>query len=272
MGQLEKYGLYVLCLLIFLIIGVSIWGDPASAASLEQKAPPAKVANVVPDLDKLIAVTKPLASDESGTKLESGGPAAKVEPKTEPKVEPIKSPGEIIAPAPRSDARQTYVIKSGDSYESIARTRYNDASLKTMIAGLNPKLPANKLRIGAEIQLPTAAEVEAKKAPKPVVVEPVAAEKKADAKDAVKAEAKPVDPKVKAEAKVDAKKVATAETKDADAKVAPRTYKISAGDTLVGVSRRMLGSDKRVQEILALNPSIEPSRLRQGQMIRVPAK
>lgn len=267
MGQLEKYGLYVLCLLIFLIIGVSIWGDPASAASLEQKAPSAKVANVVPDLDKLIAVSKPVAGDESGTKSDTGGTTAKTEPKTEPKVEPIKSPVEPVAPAPRSDARQTYVIKSGDSYESIARTRYNDANLKTMIAGLNPKLPANKLRIGAEIQLPTAAEIEAKKAPKPVVVEPVAADKKTEAK----VETKLVDPKAKTETKADAKKVATAETKDADAK-SPRTYKIAAGDTLVGVSRRMLGSDKRVQEILALNPSIEPSRLRQGQMIRVPAK
>ena len=29
MGQLEKYGLYVLCLVIFLILGVTIWGDPA---------------------------------------------------------------------------------------------------------------------------------------------------------------------------------------------------------------------------------------------------
>ncbi len=27
MGQLEKYGLYVLCLLIFLILGVTLWGS-----------------------------------------------------------------------------------------------------------------------------------------------------------------------------------------------------------------------------------------------------
>ena len=25
MGQLEKYGLYVMCLVIFLILGVSLW-------------------------------------------------------------------------------------------------------------------------------------------------------------------------------------------------------------------------------------------------------
>ncbi len=33
MGQLERYGLYVLCLVIFLILGVAIWGgDPQAAA------------------------------------------------------------------------------------------------------------------------------------------------------------------------------------------------------------------------------------------------
>ena len=199
-------------------------------------------------------------SEEAAKKAE----AASIAPKTEPKVEPKDRPepvGRTTAVAPR-DARQTYVIKSGDSYESIARARYNDANVKTLIAGLNPKLPPNKLRIGAEIQLPTAAEIEAKKAPKPITVEPVAADKKVEAKDAPKAEAKS-----KPEASVP-----VAQAKEAETKATPRTYKIAAGDTLVGVSRRMLGSDKRVQEILALNPSIGPSRLRQGQMIRVPAK
>lgn len=38
MGQLEKYGLYVLCLVIFLILGVAIWGgDPAGAQGLRQQ-------------------------------------------------------------------------------------------------------------------------------------------------------------------------------------------------------------------------------------------
>ena len=35
MGQLERYGLYVLCLVIFLILGVAIWGgDPVAASPL----------------------------------------------------------------------------------------------------------------------------------------------------------------------------------------------------------------------------------------------
>ncbi len=31
MGQLERYGLYVLCLVIFLILGIAIWGDNSGA-------------------------------------------------------------------------------------------------------------------------------------------------------------------------------------------------------------------------------------------------
>ena len=39
MGQLEKYGLYVLCLVIFLILGVAVWGgDPVSAQHYGQPA------------------------------------------------------------------------------------------------------------------------------------------------------------------------------------------------------------------------------------------
>ena len=30
MGQLERYGLYVLCLVIFLILGVAVWGEPSA--------------------------------------------------------------------------------------------------------------------------------------------------------------------------------------------------------------------------------------------------
>ena len=33
MGQLEKYGLYVMCLVIFLILGVTLWGEPATSRS-----------------------------------------------------------------------------------------------------------------------------------------------------------------------------------------------------------------------------------------------
>ena len=33
MGQLERYGLYVLCLVIFLILGVAMWGDGNTVAA-----------------------------------------------------------------------------------------------------------------------------------------------------------------------------------------------------------------------------------------------
>ena len=37
MGQLEKYGLYVMCLVIFLILGVTLWGEPANANKTRAK-------------------------------------------------------------------------------------------------------------------------------------------------------------------------------------------------------------------------------------------
>ena len=43
MGQLEKYGLYVLCLVIFLILGVAMWGDPPSDVIEDQLAQQEKV-------------------------------------------------------------------------------------------------------------------------------------------------------------------------------------------------------------------------------------
>ena len=47
MGQLEKYGLYVLCLVIFLILGVTIWGGgdlppPGKNSTAAIKAPAAR--------------------------------------------------------------------------------------------------------------------------------------------------------------------------------------------------------------------------------------
>ena len=44
MGQLERYGLYVLCIVIFLILGVALWGGdpvlPAPPSSARSGPPP----------------------------------------------------------------------------------------------------------------------------------------------------------------------------------------------------------------------------------------
>src|SRR5262245_14080211 len=48
MGQLEKYGLYVLCLVIFLILGVTIWGGGDLQAS-PKRGPSSSPSNLMAD-------------------------------------------------------------------------------------------------------------------------------------------------------------------------------------------------------------------------------
>ncbi len=50
-----------------------------------------------------------------------------------------------------------------------------------------------------------------------------------------------------------------------------RPYTVRSGDNLYGISKRELGSTTRIQEILAANPGIVPSKLKPGQVIQLPS-
>lgn len=49
-----------------------------------------------------------------------------------------------------------------------------------------------------------------------------------------------------------------------------RDYVVKSGDTLSEIAQRELGSSRRWQEIVALNPGLDPARLRSGKTIRLP--
>lgn len=49
-----------------------------------------------------------------------------------------------------------------------------------------------------------------------------------------------------------------------------RTYVVKKGDTLSGISQRLLGSYKRYREIAALNGIRDPNRIQVGQTLRIP--
>lgn len=49
-----------------------------------------------------------------------------------------------------------------------------------------------------------------------------------------------------------------------------RTYKIQQGDTFFGIARRLYNNPARAKEIQALNPSVDPRKLRIGQEIIIP--
>jgi nucleoid-associated protein YgaU len=266
MGQLEKYGLYVLCLLIFLIVGVSIWGDPMTAASIEQKPFIAKL-EVTPPIDLNKMKVRP-ADISDVEKIRAADPISDVEKIRAADPQVIHEYPQVIEPKPIEIKKvepvvvaksETYLIKEGDNYETIARKKLGDARLASMLVEMNPTLPPTRLQIGNEIQLPTKAQLEAKKAQKPVVIEPIKdvppAKNPAPAKNAAPA-----------------KKVPDQKAGTGFVSTASRTHKIEPNDTFQGLSKRLLGSDKRVDELKALNPSIDPTRLRPGQVINLPSK
>jgi LysM repeat protein len=61
--------------------------------------------------------------------------------------------------------------------------------------------------------------------------------------------------------------------------VAPRpvegaggTYTVQKGDTFYGISRKLFGDNSKAKEIQAMNPGLDPTKLKVGQVINVPEK
>ncbi len=231
MGQLEKYGLYVLCLVIFLILGVALWGDPAAAADRPQSQH-ARQASVV---------VNPLAQEFDLNKMEAilgGGepkrdPAPQQEPQPqgggEPKPEPIVQSEPAPQPEPVVEQRETYTVVAKDSLASIARKRLGSERHVKLLLELNPGVTPERLKVGQSLSMPTTIELAgvggtSKKQPEP------------------------------------------------SGSGALRTHEVQKGDTFEGLAMRYLNDRKRVLEIKKLNPTLDPTKLREGQKILIPAK
>jgi len=266
MGQLEKYGLYVLCLVIFLILGVSIWGGG--------DLPPQNRRGNSPANSELKAGTQPAGTGKAEAPAVGLGELAdllrpadrpKVEPKGDPKKGDPKSsggspvnasvtkggenPGDKAAPptgevakpvAPVADvARKTHKVQSGDTFESISKLHFGSSALRAEIGKLNARLEPTKLKLGQEVLLPTAAEAQ-------VILE--------------RSKSKPATPAATAPA-----------TATSPAPVAAAgTYRIVKGDTLEGIALRELGSRSRVAELQEANPGVTVLKI--GSVIKLPKK
>jgi LysM repeat protein len=147
-------------------------------------------------------------------------------------------------PAPATK-RGSYVVQSGDSFDSIARTKLGSASLRAELQRLNPKVVPSKMQVGQELVLPSPAELA-------LVTAPVAVGKDKVAKEAA--------------VKLDGGSKPIVEA------AADRAYTIGKGDTFERIARAELGSSKRVEELRELNPTVDPTRLRIGQRIKLPKK
>ena len=52
----------------------------------------------------------------------------------------------------------------------------------------------------------------------------------------------------------------------------PSTYKVQKGDTLGQIAQRELGTVRRLPELLAANPKLDPRKLQEGQVIQLPVE
>lgn len=261
MGQLEKYGVYVLCLVIFLIIGVAIWGDDNVADPRKNQAPrttreatsnltapgtgAAPVGGAPFKLDELIEpeTKRDLAKPKEEPVPGGGDKPSSDKPGTDPKVGTSETPAPPAGGAkPEPATPRTYRVQSGDSFESIARTVLGDVGRRAELERLNPTVKPTRMRVGQEIVLPAKASEPA------VAVQPK------------EGTAKKSEPKTGTEAAV---KVAQS---------GERTYVIAKGDTFGRIAQLQLGSSKRIEELRELNPDVDPTRLRIGQRIRLPRK
>ncbi|MBK8099700.1 MAG: LysM peptidoglycan-binding domain-containing protein [Planctomycetes bacterium] len=190
MGQLEKYGLYVLVLLAFLIIGVAIWGKPSeagggtpnnalSATGTPPKSPAANGGGGQPGGNQPAnGITGNPANGGQGSSGTGVTPQARDLSKAlqqAPAVEPKKddankggggggtdsnktagdSGGPTKAPSAEEQKRPDYTVRTGESFERIAREQLGHAGMSGEIAKLNSKIEPTKLRAGQVIALPS---------------------------------------------------------------------------------------------------------------------
>ena len=251
MGQLEKYGLYVLCLVIFLILGVTIWGNPDVPGPRQKNEPvPMRVAaagnelgneigngnrtngnlgsgDVTPVSNRsgnggsnmLQSLLRPVDQPKTNRRPSNDKPINNTNRKPDPKPE-VPPVGDIVKtpPAPVAKTRK-YTVKKGDILGRIAQKQLGSVRYVGAIRDANPGLSDN-LKIGQVIVLPA--------------------------------------------------NVGTKPAKTTAASGTWRTYTISKGDTFERIARVELKSRSRVREIQDLNPNVNPTRLIPGKKIKLP--
>ena len=144
---------------------------------------------------------------------------------------------------------EEYVIKEGDTFETIAKAKYGSGSYAGLIADANPGLKPTALRVGKHIALPAKSEKKAE--------EPVVAKTPEKIEEPVRVEAKKPEPAAApALATVDGKKV----------------YTIQSGDTLSGISVKVYNTSRHYQKIYEANKDVieDPNMLVVGAKLVMP--
>ncbi len=169
------------------------------------------------------------AREQSATDLADGQPAPGAG-ETQPV--PDKDPPR------RSSVARTYLVKPGDTLQSIARKHYGSVAYWTTVLAANPAVNPRRLRVGQTIMLP-----------------------------ALGPDAPPTGPGT-------SRATGEADRPGSDRSVRSRPYVVKAGDTLTGIALRTLGDTNRWREIYDLNRDklASPNRLRIGMTLKLPAR
>lgn len=233
MGQLERYGLYVLCLVIFLILGVAIWGgDPAQTTIPDNQGTLSQVVQDPPGdapadtdfFDKVAAETTPVPDAQLGLETviadAAATPADKEKTVSSPPVVPVK------AEEPVAKGYREYKIKKGDVLGKIAQRELGSADQVKAIRELNPGVEDKKMQVGQLLRLPVAAKAAPSAAPSAA-------------------------PKVEASSK---------------------TYKVLDGESPWVISRKVFGTAKYADEIMKLNGIRNAKSIKAGAILKLPER
>ena len=260
MQQIEKYGVIALVFLLVTIVAVSFWGDSKSPGFWSRLTGGSKTEVAQTPEQPVNAAGEPGVLVGGGAVVNADAPVA-----NDPflKSNELTAPGEVTIgnafdaqgnpvawTAPTNKGQETtYTVKSGDSLAKIARKELGSETRWNEIAQLNPGLNAKNLKVGQSILLPTGT------APASTVV----------------ADSTQTAPVVAATPKPVAAKPVVAKPAAAPKSKGGRTYVVKSGDTLAKIAARECGSSKAATQIAALNPNINPDRIKVGDKLVLPA-
>jgi len=145
------------------------------------------------------------------------------------------APADVKASAPVAGG--THVVRSGETFSSIAQAAYGSAAYYPALLRANPNVNPNNLKLGTTITLPQLAEVKAT-AERPT--SPVAAS-------------------VAQDVKIDT----------------TRQYKVQSGDSLYKISLKLYGKSTYVDRIYDANKQsigADPKKLKLGMILELPEK
>ena len=184
MGQLERYGLYVLCVVIVMILGVAIWGggetepldSPAAARELELNSnpvsssePPRRQTRTEPPLtvdpsladppknpvaERFFDKVKPVEAKHGRNRKPGTDPVANQLGVRNASAKPADNTGKAESKKPANRALRTYTVKDGDTMEKIAKNVLGSIQHVEAIEKLNPTVNPRRMQVGQLLKLP----------------------------------------------------------------------------------------------------------------------